>query len=79
MKELNIIYSNNYLKYDTGGDDPVSKNKAPRFLQITGNMFTFHLNYVHTFLNQLINVLLFLEFWHNQPDLAQISDIHLCL
>lgn len=34
MKELNIIYSYNYLKYDTGADDPVSKNKAPRFLQM---------------------------------------------
>lgn len=34
MKELSIVYSDNYLKYDTGRDDPVSKTKAPLFLQM---------------------------------------------
>lgn len=34
MKELSLVYSDNYLKYDTEGDDPVSKTKAPLFLQM---------------------------------------------
>lgn len=34
MKELKIVYSDNYLKYDIGGDHLVSKTKAPRFLQM---------------------------------------------
>src|SRR3972149_8716414 len=34
MKELSMVFSENYLKYDTGTDDPVSKAKVPLFLQM---------------------------------------------
>lgn len=33
MKELNIVYSDNYLKYDLGADNPISKDKTMAFLQ----------------------------------------------
>jgi len=37
MKELSIVYSENYLKYDTGGDDPASKTKVSKFLELIGS------------------------------------------
>ena len=33
MKELNIIYSENYLKYDLGSDNPISRTKTESFLE----------------------------------------------
>lgn len=32
MPELTIVYSDNYLKYDLGEDNPISRDKAQRFL-----------------------------------------------
>lgn len=36
MKELNIVYSDSYLKYDLGEDNPISRNKTTVFLQKLG-------------------------------------------
>ncbi|BCX14330.1 MAG: acetoin utilization protein AcuC [Patescibacteria group bacterium] len=33
MKEINIVYSENYLKYDLGLDNPISKTKTGMFLE----------------------------------------------
>lgn len=33
MKELNVVYSDNYLKYDLGADNPISRDKTAVFLR----------------------------------------------
>jgi acetoin utilization protein AcuC len=33
MKELDIVYTENYLKYDLGEDNPISRTKTQKFLQ----------------------------------------------
>jgi hypothetical protein len=33
MKEINIVYSENYLKYDLGPDNPISRTKTKMFLE----------------------------------------------
>lgn len=33
MRELEIVYSDNYLKYDLGADNPISRDKTTIFLQ----------------------------------------------